>query len=148
MRKCQEVFCGILKFLRRGKMRGGRIRLHFTFEFLAPHKTVDTPVLKLGRRIRSPAGEPRRLQVSTGHLLRAAFRIRPQHKKSNLHGRSSRSIQTDSLFCGKATAVASVHRTLAKSRLSNPLPDKIKSRTPDGVQLFMVGEGGFEPPKR
>jgi hypothetical protein len=26
----------------------------------------------------------------------------------------------DSLFCGKATAVASVHRTLAKSRLSSP----------------------------
>ena len=29
-----------------------------------------------GGRIRSPAGEPRRLQVSPGHLLRAAFRIR------------------------------------------------------------------------
>jgi len=26
----------------------------------------------------------------------------------------------DLLFCGKATAVASVHRTLAKSRLSSP----------------------------
>ena len=28
--------------------------------------------------------------------------------------------RTDSLACGRATAVASVHRTLAKSRLSNP----------------------------
>ena len=28
--------------------------------------------------------------------------------------------RTDSLRCGEATAVASVHRTLAKSRLSNP----------------------------
>ena len=28
--------------------------------------------------------------------------------------------QTDSLACGRATAVASVHRTLAKCRLSNP----------------------------
>lgn len=29
--------------------------------------------------------------------------------------------RTDSLACGRATAVASVRRTLAKSRLSNPL---------------------------
>ena len=28
---------------------------------------------------------------------------------------------TDSLFCGKATPVATVHRTVAKSRLSSPL---------------------------
>ena len=33
------------------------------------------------RRIRSPAGEPRRLRVSTGHSLRAAFRIRPKRQK-------------------------------------------------------------------
>ena len=39
------------------------------------------------RRIRSPAGEPRRLQVSTGHLLKAAFRILcppPPNKKPDL----------------------------------------------------------------
>ena len=36
-----------------------------------------------GGRIRSPAGEPRRLRQSTGLSLRAAFRIRPQYKKSN-----------------------------------------------------------------
>ena len=29
----------------------------------------------------------------------------------------------DSLFCGKATAVATVHRTVAKSRLSSPLSE-------------------------
>jgi hypothetical protein len=28
--------------------------------------------------------------------------------------------KTDSLFCGKATAVATCHRHVAKSRLSNP----------------------------
>ncbi len=39
----------------------------------------------------------------------------------------------DSLFCGKATPVASVHRTLAKSRLSSPLPYHQKSSTPNGV---------------
>ena len=33
------------------------------------------------RRIRSPAGEPRRLRVSTGHSPRAAFRIRPPPKQ-------------------------------------------------------------------
>ena len=30
----------------------------------------------------------------------------------------------DSLFCGKATAVATVHRTVAKSRLSSPTGKK------------------------
>jgi hypothetical protein len=38
--------------------------------------------------------------------------------------------RTDSLFCGKATAVASVHRTLAKSRLSNP-PSKYPNAQKD-----------------
>jgi len=38
--------------------------------------------------------------------------------------------QMDLLFCGKATAVASVHRTLAKSRLSSPTEswDKIAKK--------------------
>ena len=61
--------------------------------------------------------------------------------------------RTDSLFCGKATAVASVHRTLGYTSartgagLSNP-PSTTKSPTPDGVGLFVVGEDGFEPSKR
>ncbi len=38
--------------------------------------------------------------------------------------------KADSLFCGKATPVASVHRTLAKSRLSNPRKPKIKKFRP------------------
>ena len=42
------------------------------------------------RRIRPAAAGPRRLQVSTGHLLKAAFRIRPpnnqKHKKTNPKG--------------------------------------------------------------
>ena len=33
----------------------------------------------------------------------------------------------DSLFCGKATPVATVHRTVAKSRLSSPLCTKKNS---------------------
>ena len=43
-------------------------------------------------------------------------------------------LQTDSLFCGKATAVASVHRTLAKSRLSNP-PSKYPYQTKNTSRL-------------
>ena len=35
------------------------------------------------RRIRSPAGEPRRLRQSTGLSLRAAFRIRPPTTTKN-----------------------------------------------------------------
>ena len=44
----------------------------------------------------------------------------------------------DSLACGQATAVATCRWQLAKSRLSNPQPMRIKS---------LVGGGGFEPPK-
>ena len=58
----------------------------------------------------------------------------------------------DSLFCGKATAVATVHWTVAKSRLSSPF---WLSR-PYAVQSFgfaplfsvatkMVGQNGLEP---
>ena len=36
----------------------------------------------------------------------------------------------DSLFCGKATAVATVHRTVAKSRLSNPFLHTAKMLPP------------------
>ena len=37
--------------------------------------------------------------------------------------------QTDSPGCGRATAVASVHRTLAKSRLSNPVSSPTTKKT-------------------
>ena len=44
----------------------------------------------MGGRIRTPAGEPRRLRHATGMSLRAAFRIRPPntqtHKKTNPKG--------------------------------------------------------------
>ena len=55
----------------------------------------------------------------------------------------------DSLFCGKATAVAARHWRAAKSRLSNPPPEnpyRKKTSSYDDV-FFLVGEGGFEPPK-
>ena len=58
--------------------------------------------------------------------------------------------RTDSLACGRATAVASVHRTLAKSRLSNP-PSQYPNAEKDQsfwIGLFLVGEDGFEPSKR
>ena len=47
-----------------------------------------------GGRIRSPAGEPRRLRVSTGHSLRAAFRI--------LTSTQNKTADTEryQLFCG------------------------------------------------
>ncbi len=57
--------------------------------------------------------------------------------------------KVDSLFCGKATAVATVHRTVAKSPLSNP-PSKCpnaEKRAAARRLVFLVGEGGFEPPK-
>ena len=59
--------------------------------------------------------------------------------------------QTDSLACGRATAVASVHRTLAKCRLSNPsskYPYQTKKPSPLGLGFGLVGEDGFEPSKR
>ena len=55
--------------------------------------------------------------------------------------------RTDSLFCGKARLVETVHRTVSKSRLSNP-PSNTKVPTPNGVGTFVVGEDGFEPSKR
>ena len=55
--------------------------------------------------------------------------------------------RTDSPSFGRATAVASVHRTLSKSRLSNPSATT-KKLTPKGVSFFVVGEDGFEPSKR
>ena len=55
--------------------------------------------------------------------------------------------RTDSPGCGRATAVASVHRTLSKSRLSNPSATT-KKLTPEGDSFFVVGEDGFEPSKR
>ena len=42
-----------------------------------------------------------------------------------------------SLFCGKARLVASVHRTLAKSRLSSPSADIKNNRYPFGYLLFL-----------
>ena len=41
--------------------------------------------------------------------------------------------QLDSLFCGKATAVKTIHRIVFKSRLSNP------------VNEYLAGTAGFEP---
>ena len=44
----------------------------------------------------------------------------------------------DSPGCGRATAVATCHRHVAKSRLSNP-SSKQKRDTPNGVSLFWWG---------
>ena len=53
----------------------------------------------------------------------------------------------DSLFCGKATPVATVHRTVAKSRLSSPV--KISVVQPFfvsfGSSFELVGQNGLEP---
>ena len=53
----------------------------------------------------------------------------------------------DSLFCGKATAVATCHWHVAKCRLSSPLSEchtKIKA-TPCGVAFILVDDNGLEP---
>ena len=57
----------------------------------------------------------------------------------------------DSLFCGKATPVAAVHRTAAKSRLSSPFWYSLSAFAPRvGRLLFfrlrkLVGQNGLEP---
>ena len=57
----------------------------------------------------------------------------------------------DSLCCGKATAVATVHRTVAKSRLSSPFwLSRSYSFQSFGLlsffnQLKVVGQNGLEP---
>ena len=57
----------------------------------------------------------------------------------------------DSLFCGKATAVATVHRTVAKSRLSSPFwrislqNSVVPVLTPIRVFQEVVGQNGLEP---
>ena len=67
-----------------------------------------------------------------------AFKRLLRSFESAMRARSAEIIQqTDSLRCGEATAVASVHRTLAKSRLSNP-STTTKSPTPNGVGLFVA----------
>ncbi len=76
------------------------------------------------------------------------FRIRLlQHKKRPL---TTVVIErTDSLRCGEATAVAIVHRTIAKSRLSNPISSPTTKKTSSfELVFFVVGEDGFEPSKR
>ena len=51
---------------------------------------------------------------------------------------------TDSPGCGRATAVAAVHRTVAKSCLSNPvIATEIQKRPIQPDWSFMVGEDGF-----
>ena len=58
--------------------------------------------------------------------------------------------RTDSPGCGRATAVATCHRHVAKSRLSNPsskYPNAEKDQS-FWIGLFLVGEDGFEPSKR
>ena len=90
---------------------------------------------------RFAAAKPRRLQQSTGHRFRSllpiespAQRVSIGEEKSICKGafcfqqnaefakRTSTKwwAKMDSLCCGKATAVATVHRTVAKSRLSSP----------------------------
>ena len=55
----------------------------------------------------------------------------------------------DSLFCGKATAVATVHRTVAKSRLSSPTENwdqnAKKEHHPIGWCSFLAPPVGLEP---
>ena len=57
---------------------------------------------------------------------------------------------TDSLACGRATPVETVHWTVSKSRLSNPSSPNTKKNESKSNDLlsFLVGEDGFEPSKR
>ena len=103
-----------------------------------------------GGRIRSPAGEPRRLQVSTGHLLKAAFRILcppPPNKKPDLS--AGKRIWEDGFVCisplGDEIKVlppssqwqATVHWTVAFISFESAY--KQKKDTPKGVSFFWWG---------
>ena len=70
------------------------------------------------RSCRRPAGGK---QQSTGLLHPIFESVSPKHKKDTPEGVAKKRQRTDSLACGRATAVATVHRTVAKSRLSNPM---------------------------
>ena len=64
------------------------------------------------------------------------------------NGRSYMVRVTGFLFCGKATPVATVPRTVAKSRLSNPVTkrkQKKKPKTTGVIFDFLVRVTGFEP---
>ena len=52
----------------------------------------------------------------------------------------------DSLFCGKATPVASVHRTVALDGFESHF-DANKKTTPKGVVFLLAEDEGFEPPQ-
>ena len=51
----------------------------------------------------------------------------------------------DSLFCEKATAVATVRRTVAKSRLSNPSKHKKYTDITEVISVYLARPTGFEP---
>ena len=62
----------------------------------------------------------------------------------SVHFRCYMNTLLDSLFCGKATAVATVHRTVAKSRLSSPTEQKEKPHQTVWF-FFLAPPVGLEP---
>ena len=89
-------------------------------------------------------------KVKSATMSQVKFDAGASSEIKSIH-RHSIPIRTDSLFCGKATAVATVHRTVAKSRLSNPsskYPYQTKNTSLNGWCFGLVGEDGFEPSKR
>ena len=62
----------------------------------------------------------------------------------SVHFRCYMNTLLDSLFCGKATTVATVHRTVAKSRLSRPTDIK-NNRHVKHVDYFLAPPVGLEP---
>ena len=108
-----------------------------------------------GGRIRFAAAKPRRLQVSTGHLPRAAFQIRP----AILFLNAKSPVLSNWTFGGggRIRPAAAGPRPgkqstglFAWTGLSNPssccpYAQKDQSRR---IGLFVVGEDGFEPSKR
>ena len=60
---------------------------------------------------------------------------------------SCKSRRTDSLFCGKATAGQTVHRTVCLDRPFESVA-KAQKRHTEWCVSFVVGEDGFEPSKR
>ena len=59
-------------------------------------------------------------------------------------------LRMDLLFCGKAVAVATVHRTVAKCRSIKSIRTNAHTKSkrhPNGCLLLLVGADGFEPSK-
>ena len=79
------------------------------------------------------------VNISTVSPVRICLQTRNARNASTKFRKTSESCRpSDSLFCGKATAVEKPHRGFSKSRLSSPSINMPKEKTPPGVVFSFV----------